>query len=108
MKQILVVLASEHTKLHICQIFFGEDALNTPTKYVVTKLLFIFVYLYNNRICEIFKERIMQVYYKTHSVTQFFIIFLGDYALMLAHFCVHSYGPKHLPIPVTNLVSPWL
>ena len=46
----------------------------------------------------------MQVYYKTHSVTQFFIMFLGDYALMLALLCVRSYGPKHLPIPVTNLV----
>ena len=46
----------------------------------------------------------MQVYYKTHSVTQFFIMFLGDYALMLAHLGVRSYGPKHLPIPVTNLV----
>ena len=29
---------------------------------------------------------------------------LDDYALMLAHLNVHSYGPKHLPIPVTNLV----
>ena len=46
----------------------------------------------------------MQVYYKTHSVTQFFIMLLGDYALMLAHLAVRSYGPKHLPIPVTNLV----
>ena len=46
----------------------------------------------------------MQVYYKTHSVTQFFIMFLGDYALMLAHLGVCSYRPKHLPIPVTNLV----
>ena len=46
----------------------------------------------------------MQVYYKTHSVTQFFIMFLGDYALMLALLCVRSYGRKHLPIPVTNLV----
>ena len=39
-----------------------------------------------------------------HSVTQFFIMFLGDYALMFAHLGVSSYGPKHLPIPVTNLV----
>ena len=56
----------------------------------------------------------MQVFYKTHSVTQFFIRFLGDYALMLAHLGVRSYvhvelgvrsyGPKHLPIPVINLV----
>ena len=46
----------------------------------------------------------MQVYYKTHSVTQFFMMFLGDYALMLVHLGVRSYVPKHLPIPVTNLV----
>ena len=46
----------------------------------------------------------MQVYYKTHSVTQFFIVFLGDYALMLAHLGVRSYGPKHLAILVTDLV----
>ena len=49
----------------------------------------------------------MQVYYKTHSATQFFIMFLGDYALMLVHLDyidICSYGPKHLPIPVTNLV----
>ena len=47
----------------------------------------------------------MQVYYKTHSVTQFFImLFIGDYALMLAHLGVRSYGPKHSPIPMTNLV----
>ena len=46
----------------------------------------------------------MQVYYKTHSVTQFFIMLLGDYALMLAHLDVRSYGPKHSPIPMTNLV----
>ena len=39
-----------------------------------------------------------------HSVTQFFIMFLGDYALMLAHLDVRSYRPKHLPIPVTNLI----
>ena len=46
----------------------------------------------------------MQVYYKTHSVAQFLIMFLGDYAVMLAHLGVRSYGPKHLPISVTNLV----
>ena len=39
-----------------------------------------------------------------HSVTQFFIMFLGDCALMLAYLGVRSYGPKHSPIPVTNLV----
>ena len=41
-----------------------------------------------------------------HSVAQFFIMFLGDYALMLAHLGVCSYGPKHLPIPVTILYIP--
>ena len=46
----------------------------------------------------------MQVYYKMHSVTQFFIMFLCDYALMLAHLGVRLYGPKHLPIPVTDLI----
>ena len=51
-----------------------------------------------------FKKKSMQAYYKMHSVTQFFTMFLGDYALMLAHLCVRSYRPKHLPIPVTNLV----
>ena len=52
-----------------------------------------------------FKKKFMQVYYKTHSVTQFFVMFLGDlYALMIAHLGVRSYGPKHSPIPVTNLV----
>ena len=49
-------------------------------------------------------KKIMQVYYKTHSVTQFFIVFLGDYAFMPAHLGVRSYGLKHLPIPVKNLV----
>ena len=44
---------SKLTKLHHCQIFFGEDALNSPTKPVVAKLLFLFLYLYNI-ICEIF------------------------------------------------------
>ena len=43
-----------------------------------------------------------------HSVTQFFIMFLGDYALMLAHLGVLLYGPKHLPILVTDLIYPWL
>ena len=39
-----------------------------------------------------------------HSVTQFFIMFLSDNDLMLAHLGVRSYGPKHLPIPVTDLI----
>ena len=51
-----------------------------------------------------FKKKIMQLYYKTHAVTQFCIMFLGDYALMLAHLGVRSYGPKHSHITVTNLV----
>ena len=51
-----------------------------------------------------FNKKFMQIYYKTHSVTQFFIIFFGYYALMLSHLGVRSYGPKHLHIPVTNLV----
>ena len=97
---------SELTKLHHSQIFLGEDALNSPTKSVAAKLLFLFLYLCNI-ICEI-KKKNMQVYYKMHSVTQFFIMFLGDYALMLAHLGVRLYGPKHLPIPVTDLIYPWL
>ena len=44
---------SELTKLHHSQIFLGEDALNSPTKPVVAKLLFLFLYLCNI-ICEIF------------------------------------------------------
>ena len=41
-----------------------------------------------------------------HSVTQFFIMFLGDYALMLLRLGVRTYDYrlKLLPIPVTNLV----
>ena len=41
---------------------------------------------------------------KLHHSTQFLIMFLGDYALILAQLGVRSYGPKHLPIPVTDLV----
>ena len=44
---------SELTKLHHSQIFLGEDALNSPTKPVAAKLLFLFLYLCNI-ICEIF------------------------------------------------------
>ena len=80
---------SELTKLHHLRIFLGEDALNSPTKPVVAKLLFLFLNLYNI-ICEFFNKKFMQVYYKTHPVTQFFIMFLGDYALMLAHLGVRS------------------
>ena len=31
-------------------------------------------------------------------------MFLGDYAVKLTHSTVRTYEPKHLPIPVTNLV----
>ena len=47
---------SELTKLHDLSKFFGEDALNSPTKPRVSKLLFHFLYLYNNIICEIFSN----------------------------------------------------
>ena len=53
---------SELTKLHHLSFFFGggggEDALNSPTKPVVAKLSFLFLYLCNSIICEIFKEKI--------------------------------------------------
>ena len=75
---------SELTKLHDLSIFWGEDALNSPTKPIVAKLLFLFLYLCNNIICEIFSN-----------------VF---WVIMLAHLDVCSYGPKYLPIPVTNLV----
>ena len=81
---------SELTKLHDLSNFFflggGEDALNSPTKPRVAKLLFHFLYLYNNIICEIFSN-----------------VFLSDNSRMLAHLGLLSYRPKHLPIPVTNL-----
>ena len=54
---------SELAKLHDLSIFFfggggggGEDALNSPTKPIVAKLLFLFLYLYNYIICEIFSN----------------------------------------------------
>ena len=50
---------SELTKLHDLSIFFlggGEDALNSPTKPIVAKLLFLFLYLHNYIICEIFSN----------------------------------------------------
>ena len=71
---------SEFTKLHHLPNFLVEDALNSPTKPIVAKLLFLF-----------------------------FIMFLGDYALMLAHSGVRSYGPIHLPIPSDkSCIYPWL
>ena len=47
---------SELTKLHDLSNFWGEDAPNSPTKPIVAKLLFLFLYLYNNIICEIFSN----------------------------------------------------
>ena len=47
---------SELTKLHHSQIFLGEDALNSPTKRVVAKLLFLFLYLCNT-ISEFFNKK---------------------------------------------------
>ena len=47
---------SELTKLHHSQIFLGEVALNSPTKPVAAKLLFLFLYLCNI-ICEIFYQK---------------------------------------------------
>ena len=38
---------SELTKLHDLSIFWGEDALNSPTKPIVAKLLFLLLYLHN-------------------------------------------------------------
>ena len=45
---------SEVTNLHDLSNFLGEDALNSPTKPIVAKLLFLFLNLYNNIICEFF------------------------------------------------------
>ena len=50
---------SELTKLHDLSIFLGfggENALNSPTKPIVAKLFFLFLYLYNYIICEIFSN----------------------------------------------------
>ena len=79
---------SELTKLHDLSNFFGgwEDALNSPTKPIVAKLLFLFLHLYNNIICEIF------------------LMFFWVIMLVCSHLGVRSYGPKHLPIPMTHLV----
>ena len=47
----------------------------------------------------------MQVYILQNALSySIFMMFLGDYALMLVHLGARSYVPKHLPIPVTNLV----
>ena len=55
MKQSLVILQNSPICM-ICQIFWGEDVLNSATKPIVAKLLFLFLYLYNNIICEIFSK----------------------------------------------------
>ena len=73
---------SEFTKLHHLPNFLGGRCpeFPSPTKPIVAKLLFLF-----------------------------FIMFLGDYALMLAHSGVRSYGPIHLPIPSDkSCIYPWL
>ena len=94
---------SELTKLHDLSNFLGGRCPEFPYQARSCKIIIsLSIYLYN--IILKVNKKIMQVHYKTHSVTQFFIMFLGDYALMLAHLGVRSYGTKHLPIPVTNLV----
>ena len=65
---------SEFTKLHHLSNFLGGRCPEFP---------------YQARRCKI--------------IISLFIMFLGDYALMLAHSGVRSYGPIHLPIPVTNI-----
>ena len=94
---------SELTKLSHCQIFLVEDARNSLTKPVVAKLLFLFLYLYNI-ICENFLQKIYaSILQNALSYSVFYNVFgwLCSYACA---FVFRSYGPKHLPIPVTNLV----
>ena len=56
-KKIILVILQNSPNCMICQILGGgEDALNSPTKPIVAKLLFLFLYLYNNIICEIFSN----------------------------------------------------
>ena len=91
---------SELTKLHHLSNFLVGRCPEFPYQARSCKIIIslsIFNYLYNI-ICEILLKKFMQVYYKTHLVTQFFIMFLGDYTLMLAHLGVRSYRPKHSPI----------
>ena len=52
--KVLVILQNSPNCM-FCQIFGREDALNSPTKPIVAKLLFIFLHLYNI-ICEIFSN----------------------------------------------------
>ena len=99
---------SELTKLHHLSNFLVGRCPEFPyqtrsCKIIISLSIFIII-------CEILLKKCMQVYYKTHSVTHFFIMFLGDYDLMLAHlgvtlnFTYSYYRPKHSPIPLTNLV----
>ena len=53
--KVLVILQNSSNCM-ICQFFWGEDALNSPTKPIVAKLLFLFLYLYNNIICGNFSD----------------------------------------------------
>ena len=55
--KVLVILQNSPNCM-IWQFFFGggEYALNSLTKTIVAKLLFLFLYLYNNIICEIFSN----------------------------------------------------
>ena len=79
--KVLVILQNSPNCM-IWQFFFfgGEDALNSLIKPIVAKLLFLFlyIYIYNNIICAIFSN-----------------VFFCDYARMLAHWGVRSYGPKN-------------
>ena len=77
--KVLVILQNSPNCM-IWQFFFGggEDALNSLTKPIVAKLLFLFLYIYNNIICEIFSN-----------------VFFCDYARMIAHWSVRLYGPKN-------------
>ena len=76
---------SELTKLHDLAIFGGEDALNSLTKPIIAKLLFLFLYLYNNIICEIFSNVFFWV-------------------IMLVCLRIGAYVHTGQKIPATNLV----
>ena len=66
--------AKNSPKCIICQIFLGEDALNSPTKSVVAKLLFLFLYLYNI-ICEFFEENKLCKHSTKRSYSIFYTVF---------------------------------
>ena len=69
----------------------GEDALNSLTKPIVAKLLFLFLYLYNNIICEIFSN-------------VFFVIMLV--CLRIGAY-VHT-GQKSQWVSDKSCIYPWL